>query len=144
MARRHAGNFRAKHPDGATVEDAIAKAVTKQMAREEITCKSAFSIAAALSVAPKGVGVAIDLQNGRLTQCQLGLFGYGHNKSILDTPSNIDPSLQTAITDALEDGRLTCQNAWQIAVASNVPRLEVARTCESLGIRISHCQLGAF
>jgi hypothetical protein len=44
------------------------------------------------------------------------------------------------------DGRktLTCAQAFQIAERFAVPKIQVGRTCNEHGIRISHCQLGCF
>ena len=109
-----------------------------------ITCEAAFAIAEKLSVAPMTVGTAIDLQEGRIVGCQLGLFGYGKRKKLLDHPQDIDEAVQRTIQAALTKDRLSCEIAWQIADAQSVPRLEIARLCESMGVRICQCQLGAF
>jgi hypothetical protein len=52
--------------------------------------------------------------------------------------------LKTAIESAAEDGRISCLNAWNIAVALAMPKIAVSNACEGLGIRIKPCQLGAF
>ncbi len=144
MARRHKGHFSAKHPVDTTVETAVEKAVVSNLTDNQIPCTTAFGIADHLSVTPMVVGTAIDLQEGRIVGCQLGLFGYGKQKKLLDAPQKIDKMIQRAIQDALVDGRLSCLKAWQIADAHTVPRLEIANICESLNIRICQCQLGAF
>jgi hypothetical protein len=53
------------------------EAVSLKLAHQKIKCKAAFEISADLSVPPSMVGIAIDLQEGRIISCQLGLFGYG-------------------------------------------------------------------
>ena len=144
MSRRHKGHFREKHPADISIDPAVAAAVSSNLDHHKITCEAAFAIAEKLSVAPMTVGTAIDLQEGRIVGCQLGLFGYGKRKKLLDHPQDIDEAVQRIIQAALTKDRLSCEEAWQIADAQSVPRLEIARLCESMGVRICRCQLGAF
>lgn len=144
MSRRHAGNFRAKHPPGTIVDNTIMAAVASRMKNQSITCKKAFSIARELSVSPLTVGKAIDLQEGRITGCQLGLFGYGNGQKPAGIPFDVPDALEFEIRKLLENGRLSCEKAWLTAESENLSRLNIAQACESLGIRIGPCQLGAF
>lgn len=107
-------------------------------------CKTAFEIAADLSVPPSMVGTAIDLQEGRIISCQLGLFGYGKAEKKLKGAAQVNDAIEAAINASLMDGRLSCEKAWQIADTAKKPRLEIARSCESTGIKICNCQLGSF
>jgi len=52
--------------------------------------------------------------------------------------------LKDAISDALIQGRLSCKNAWDIASRFKVHKMKVSGACEAMGIKIKHCQLGAF
>ena len=144
MSRRYSGNFRAKHPADTKVDDFIMNQVTSNMVEGRITCQKAHTIATALAVPPGRVGVAIDLQNGRINACQLGLFGYGKIKRIAQGGPDPKADLKSAIENNLNNGRLSCVAAWSIADALGVPRQEVGRACEILGIKIKQCQLGAF
>jgi hypothetical protein len=144
MSRQHSGNFRAKHPADIRVDEIIMKQVAANMIENNMSCQSAHAVASELAVSPSQVGVAIDLHNGRIKACQLGLFGYGKIKSIAQGGSQIAPDLNAAIQGTLKDDRLSCDAAWRIADAIGVPRLEVGRACEILGIKINQCQLGAF
>lgn len=145
MASQHSGNFRAKHPQDTKVDPAIMDRVAADIVNGCIACKTAHAIALDLNVAPGQVGIAIDLQNGRIKACQLGLFGYGKAKKIValnGTESKAE--LASAIRNALVDGKIPCDAAWRIADAEGLARLDVGRACESLGIKINRCQLGAF
>lgn len=144
MARHHKGNYSEKHPPDLTIDPEITAAVTDRISNGQISCSSAFSIATDCAAAPSLIGTAIDLQEGRITKCQLGLFGYGRNSSPLKGADRVEDDLKAAIASTLVDGRLACKSAWQIADNHNLSRLAVARACESLGIRIHQCQLGAF
>jgi len=52
--------------------------------------------------------------------------------------------LATRIQSSLVDGRLPCLFALAIAHELGVPPLEVGRTADATGVRISRCQLGLF
>ena len=56
----------------------------------------------------------------------------------------IDDALAAAIRARVRDGRLSCAAAFVIAEELGIPRSEVGRAADALGIRLSHCQLGAF
>ena len=144
MARRHAGHFSKKHPADTTVDPAVKKAVSSRLTDQKISCKAAFEIAADLSMPPSMVGIAIDLQEGRIISCQLGLFGYGKAEKKLKGDTQVNDKLKADILASLVDGRLSCEKAWQIADAATRPRLEISRACEAMGIKIYNCQLGAF
>ena len=68
----------------------------------------------------------------------------GFKDKKIDENLKIDDALATAIRARLRDGRLTCAAAFAIAEELGVPRREVGRAADALGIRLSHCQLGAF
>lgn len=144
MTRRHKGNFSAKHGSTVTIEAEIIDAVKTRLSDGTIPCQSAFEVAIEKSVAPSLVGASIDLQEIRITKCQLGLFGYGSGASPLRDAEKVDDALEAAIHHVLENGRLSCQNAWKIAKDLGRTRMAVSRACEWLGIRINRCQLGAF
>ena len=144
MSRDHAGKFRAKHPPGTVVDPVVMETVASNMSHQQITCRTAHSIAADLSIAVSQVGIAIDLLEGRIIACQLGLFGYGEGNKLVDKPIQVDNALKSIIEASLNEGRLPCANAWKIADTEKIRRLDVARACECLGIRICQCQLGAF
>ena len=118
--------------------------VASNLVEGRMTCHIAHAIATALAVPPGQVGVAIDLQNGRIDACQLGLFGYGKIKRIAQDGAEINAQLKSAIEKELIDKRLSCAAAWSIANGNGFARLEVGRACEKLGIKINLCQLGAF
>lgn len=144
MSRRHAGHFRAKHPADTTIDPIVMETVASKIQHQKITCRTAFKIADDLSVAVSKVGIAIDLLEARIVGCQLGLFGYGKGNKLVDDPIRVNDGLKSVIEASLDDGRLACANVWRIADAENIRRLDVARACECLGVRIVQCQLGAF
>jgi hypothetical protein len=144
MTHHDAGGFAAKHPQGTTVAPAVRQSVQHRLDDGAITCRAAHEIAEELGVAPGQVGVAIDLLEGRIRKCQLGLFGYGPGRKAVAPAGHVAPDLRAAIEAAAVDGRLACAEAWRIADTSAIARMAVANACEALKIKISKCQLGAF
>jgi hypothetical protein len=144
MSRGQSGNFRAKHPPDVQIDATIMKAVAEKLVKGCMACKTAHAIATTMQVSPGQIGVAIDMHNGRIQACQLGLFGYGKVKTIAQGGSPIQPELKAAIQNALAEGRLSCEKAWRIAESEGMDRLAMGRACEMLGIKVNRCQLGAF
>jgi hypothetical protein len=125
--------------------DAALKDALQRQAREgELPCAVAFKLASDLSRPPADIGKAADLLGIRLVKCQLGLFGYSPEKKIVQAAPAADSAMETAIREKLEDGRLACRRAWEIAVAFHIPKMAVSAACEAMQIKIKPCQLGAF
>jgi hypothetical protein len=58
--------------------------------------------------------------------------------------SAVPPELAAAIREGSIEGRLSCAVAWRLADGIGIRRLEIGQACETLGIKIHTCQLGAF
>lgn len=110
----------------------------------DLPCAAAFEVAASLNITPAAVGDYADKFGFRLTQCQLGLFGYPPHKKIVEPLASVDLELAEAIREGLVKARLPCETAWEIAERFNIPRMRVSAACETLGIKIKPCQIGAF
>jgi hypothetical protein len=144
MTHADADRYAAKHPEDRKLNKKIAAAVQKRAAGGEINCADATAIAENLRMAMPEVGATIDLLEIRLKRCQLGLFGYGSKKLIVEPAAEVSRELETAIRDNLVDGCLPCVSAWGIADRAGLSRISVAAACETLKIKIKPCQLGAF
>ncbi len=48
------------------------------------------------------------------------------------------------ITQAADDGRLTCERAHDLSRELGVPLAEIGALCNELKLRIARCQLGCF
>lgn len=139
-----------KHlPADFVVDAALAAAIEARTKAGKLACAQAFAIAESAQVAPLAVGQTADALSVGLDHCQLGLFGYpGHTKgwavsAIADHP--VPEGLEAAIRAALDaDGKLPCIRAWQIAAEFSIPKMLVGYIADQMGIRIVHCQLGAF
>jgi len=144
MAHSDKGKYAQKHDQQTKVEDSLKQEVLKAAKENNVACKAAEEIAGRKAVAFGEVGIAIDLLNINIIECQLGLFGYSPQKKIVQSAKEVAPDLKQAINNALSDGRLPCTAAWAIAKHLNLPRMKVSAACEALKIKIKPCQLGAF
>jgi hypothetical protein len=137
-------DFSKKHSPDKKVNDQLARTVKARAPEGEIPCAVAFSIAEETNVSPAEVGFTLDVLGIRVIKCQLGLYGYKPNKRIVEPAEKVSPDLEKAIRAALTNSRLPCAAAWQIAERFGLRKMEVSSACETLGIKISACQLGSF
>jgi len=144
MTHADKGKYAQKHPRETKVEDSLKQEVLQAAKENSVTCAVAEEIAGRKVVSSGDVGIALDILNINITECQLGLFGYKPQKKIVQPAKEVAPDLKQAINDAGSDGRLPCAAAWAIAKQLKLPRMKVSAACEALKIRIKPCQLGAF
>ncbi len=131
--------------DGIANPDAEIQSKIMQRAKEgELACAVAFDAAAKLGISPAEVGQYTDRAKLRLVKCQLGLFGYQPEKRIVKPVDSVSPELETAIRNELVNDRLPCKSAWALAKKFGVRKMAISGACETLGIKIKPCQLGAF
>jgi hypothetical protein len=114
--------------------------------RGTIPCECACRVAAACGTSPAAVGRAVDALGIKVSECQLGLFGYEAygEKRWTRRLGAVPQSLEVEIRAACAEGRLPCAAAWDLAGARGLPRLVVGSVAETLGLRIAQCQLGCF
>jgi hypothetical protein len=144
MSDLNKGGFAAKHGADAVADPVLRAEIEAFLDGSEIPCAVAFDIAARSGASPEEFGRTVDLMNIRLVKCQLGLFGYGPGKKIVQARQSDDARLIAAIEAGVVDGRIPCREAWAIAARFKVPKLMIGGICEAMGIRIKPCQLGAF
>jgi hypothetical protein len=143
MTHEDAGHYAGKRR-GAKLNETIAAKIKENISEHEISCAEAHSIAVKLNTDPADVGTAIDLLEVRINKCQLGLFGYGKQKNIPPLSDKINPEIESSIKLSLVNGQFACSAAWDISKRFNISKPMVAAVCETMKIRISLCQLGAF
>ena len=144
MTHEDKGKFFTKHPKDTKVDEDLKKEILEQVKNSSLSCKKAEEIAGEMGFSLEETGRTIDILNIKITKCQLGLFGYGETQKIVQSAKEIPPELKESITSALENERLSCAAAWEIAGKLNISRMKVAAACEALQIKIKPCQLGAF
>lgn len=112
----------------------------------QLPCAFAFRLTAENGWTPAQVGAEADRLDVRISRCQLGLFGYecfrqkGLIQQVAEVPGDLTVSLRTAAVDEA----IACAALWRIAEEHGMPRMAVACAAETLGLRVSPCQLGCF
>lgn len=144
MTRIQAGEYKMKHPPDQQTSAVIVQAIKEKINNNELSCAHAEAIARDTATTLAEVGINLDLLEMRIGKCQLGLFGYNPTSKAVKPATNVSPELTAAIQNALSNERLPCAAAWAIAASLGIPRMAVARACETLEIKIKPCQLGAF
>jgi hypothetical protein len=144
MTHLDKGKFFEKHPKGTQISEDLKQEILKQAKDNNIACKAAEKISQKKKAAMSEIGVAIDMLNINIAQCQLGLFGYDGKTKLVNAADSISPDLESGIKAALVGNRLPCTAAWEIADKLGMKRLEVCAACEKLKIKVKPCQLGAF
>ncbi len=109
----------------------------------KIACAKVFEIVNKHSIFPDIAGLAMNQNKIKITFCQLGLFGYPEGKKISKC-EKVSDALEDKIFSQLEDKKLPCGAAWNIASEMNLTKMDITSACEKLGIKINKCQLGAF
>ena len=144
MTHEDKGHYSKKHPADKKVNPEIAEAVEAKASENQISCAKAFKIVEEMSIESSEAGFTIDSLEISLTKCQLGLYGYGPERKAIKPMEDVSKGLEDAIQNSLEDGRLKCKSAWEIAENLNITKMDVSSACEALKIKIGSCQLGAF
>jgi hypothetical protein len=114
-----------------------------------LPCAVAHYIASSLKVSPRDVGDAATALKVKLDLCQLGLFGYGRKGTrtgykILGRPVDVPAETLEMIRAAVKDNKVSCRELWDIAARTGITRPEAGNAADSLGLKVSPCQLGAF
>jgi hypothetical protein len=144
MAHTDKGKYFKKHDQNIEINEDLKNEIIEHAKNKSISCKKAEDIAAELGCSLEETGRTIDILNIKITKCQLGLFGYGETKKIVQPAKEVAPEVKEKITAALKDGNLPCAAAWEIASELNIPRMKICADCEALEIKVKPCQLGAF
>ena len=130
------------------MDEKLLQAIRERLVEGQLPCNRAFAIAQALDIEPLAVGRAADEASIRISRCQLGLFGYGlkaeGKHKIVEPMEQVPERLVAPLRAASDEGKITCQAAWQVADGLGVRRLEASSALEAMGLHVSHCQLGCF
>jgi hypothetical protein len=144
VTHEDAGKYKAKHPADSAVDASIAAALEQKADGGRVTCAAAEEIAGILRVALSEVGKTIDLLEYRITECQLGLFGYEPRGKSVEPAEAVPDELRAGLDRFAGSGEISCASAWEVADRFGLQRMAVAAACELLRIKIRRCQLGAF
>ncbi|PKN19840.1 MAG: hypothetical protein CVU71_05595 [Deltaproteobacteria bacterium HGW-Deltaproteobacteria-6] len=138
------GKYFKKHPEGTKVAEDLKQEILKQTKDNNISCLAAEKISQNKNTPLGEIGVAIDMLNINIAQCQLGLFGFDGKQKRVPAAAAVASDLEAAIRGSLAGGRLPCIAAWDLADRFKIKRPDVCAACEKLRIKVKPCQLGAF
>jgi hypothetical protein len=144
MTKNFENNYTDKHVQKQPLNPELAEIIKKKTIEAKMPCAVAFKIAQETNLPTAEVGTALDLLEIKISKCQLGIFGYGKDNKFIKPMETVTETLQKAINDNLKGGKLGCREAWNIAEKLEISRMDVASACDTLRIKISSCQLGAF
>ena len=144
MTHEDEGHYANKHPRDRKVAPEIAEAVKERAPEGSIACAAAFKVVGGLNVEPSEVGFTIDSLEIKITHCQMGIFGYPEGKRPIKPPESVPDDLKKAIEGSLVEGKLPCKRAWEVAEEFRIGKMDVSSACETLKVKVSKCQLGAF
>ncbi len=143
MAHQDKGHYAAKHTDR-QIDKTITEKIRSLAKNDCLMCASAHKAGKELNISPSEIGVQTDLIEYRISECQLGLFGYSDGEKRIDPDIEILPDLNEQLENVNQDGRISCLECWDIAKKLKIRKLDVGSACEKKDIRIKPCQLGAF
>jgi len=130
------------------VDTTLQRAIQDRLLDGQLPCGQAMAIAADLGLSPAAVGAAANEADVRISHCQLGLFGYGPKAEgkhkIVQPMDAVSDELAKRIRAAATPAGIPCADLWAIAAGLHIRRMEASAAAETLGIRVSHCQLGCF
>lgn len=144
MTRRNENHYADKHGEGHELNPDLVEIIKKKTSEGKLPCAIAFKIAEEKNMLPAEVGLALDLLEIKISKCQMGIFGYGKGEKFVKPMDVVPDSLEKSIRERLKDKKLGCRDAWEIAEKLGIGRMDVASACDTLGIKLFLCQLGAF
>lgn len=113
-----------------------------------VSCSAMHAIARRLGVDPADVGRTCTEMGIQASDCQLGLFGHGlmgeGKGRVVRSDVAVSDELAARIRSAAPDGRISCAELWKIASEFKVPRLFLGSAAETIGVKITPCQLSFF
>jgi len=140
------GSKKDEHKD-VVVEESAKKLLTEKAKNNHIACAQAFDCADKLGLTREKTGIYLDKLTIRLEKCQLGLFGHGtggKGKKFIDLTDQDKKDIKSALEGQVADGVTTCPELWKLADATGLKRMKLSSYCETAGLKIKGCQLGAF
>ena len=124
--------------------ESIKLAVTEASEAGRLSCAGALGLARKLDRGAAEVGAAANSTDVRIVDCQLGCFTDA--KATHEDLADYRPpaAIANEITASVEDGSLPCPAAFEVSRKFKVKPRQIGDAATTLGIKISHCQLGCF
>lgn len=118
--------------------------VTDSLNDGYLSCPVAWNIARQAGVPRIAVGAVADGLGKRVTDCQIGCFKV--DKTPFDTreAAGISPQVSAQILRLNEENALTCEAVFALAKTCRLKPMDIAGEINTLGLKVSVCQLGCF
>jgi hypothetical protein len=130
------------------MQETLLRTMQENLVDGQLPCAQAIAIASRLDLEPAAIGLAANQAGIRISRCQLGLFGYGpkaeNRHKIVHPLAQMPPGFEVHLYQVTNADGIPCAALWDLAASLSLTRLEAACAAESLGVRVSHCQLGCF
>jgi len=110
----------------------------------KLPCAVAFDIADIKQISGHTIGDIANLIGIKINKCQLGLFGHSPEKKTVKVLNRVKPILKEAVQTMGYNNVIKCLDVWMIGRRLGIDKLHVSGACETFGIKIKECQLGAF
>lgn len=114
----------------------------------KLPCAVAFEVAQEQSISPGDIGKLANELGIRVSHCQLGLFGYGPKAEgkhkIVKPAQEVSEDMKASLEARAPDGTITCADIWAVAREMGVSKMAASAAVETLGFRVTDCQLHCF
>ena len=126
--------------------EAIESTLLSTLRDGRLPCAFAFRLASEHDWTPAQIGAEASRLDVRISRCQLGLFGYGgfRQKGFVQQLAEVPGDVTVSLHAAAADTQIACAALWRIAEEHGLPRIAIACAAETLGLRVSPCQLDCF
>lgn len=116
MTQQNQGHYAKKHTGKEIlIEENFREHLLAEAKEGTITCVNALWIAEESGKGYQQTGIYLDLLEIRITECQLGLFGFMPEKRIVKKTEIIDPEMQQLIEKERKNGGVSCAFLLKIA-----------------------------
>jgi hypothetical protein len=133
----------------ARVDEDLAEMIRGRLQGGKLACSTAFDLAEERGIPRLEVGRTADFLSVHLTRCQLGLFGYPDKTKFWETNEIRDSPRPAGLDEAILATRdkhnvISCAALMAIAERFGLDKVQAGYAADRLGVRVKHCQLGAF
>lgn len=109
-----------------------------------LACAAAFRLSEKTGLSTREIGTCADYFEIRLVSCQIGLFGNGKKGKAIRPLETVDSAVKETVLAASDKNGIDCEAVFRIADETGLKKRDIGRLCQTIGIKIRNCRLGAF
>lgn len=133
-----------RSPVELTPDETIAEKIKEKTENGYLSCAAAFKLVDRLGLSSREIGLYADALDLRLTKCRIGLFGHGKGVKLVKKLESVDDVLESRVKECMSNERVNCKDVLKIADEFKISPVKVGSVCQTKGIKIKNCCLGAF